>query len=588
MQEPLNGLKNLKGSRLDRDYVCAAPEWTAWLAETITRSVSYTLYLNRNGMIVEVTVGDESPPARILPRRHSNRLSGIRAVRLLPKLVEFPRGQDTALLFEYRLDLVVGIMPGPTVKLSQLVINDGRITQLHSNGILIDPSRLAELVLHDYIAPLEAELKAGGGRDIAATRPRAIVLGIKQPRKSGSDEGNDIEELKRLCETAGFEAASTITHVLKEPRPDYFIGRGKVAQIREQVVTQRLHGLILSEDVKYTQKRNLKKALGVPVMDRTDLILHIFARNAVTDEGRLQVKIAMINQHLRQMVKEEKFLDRPGAGIGSRGPGETAQELKRRLIYKKKEQLEARLAGIAERRKRGRLRRAASGLGRVALVGYTNAGKSSLLMALSGTEIKVADQLFTTLDTRTRRVKIGEKNQVLFSDTVGFIKNLPHHLINAFHSTLEEALDADLICVVLDTCDPNYSCHLNVIEETLTILNASQVPQLLVLNKIDKLNTTERANLNLELPAGVPVSAISGEGLELLKNLIVQKLTKDSIVTTLFIPYSRFGLLDRLHREGTIIHEEYLEQGVSLEARIPKHCLTKFADLEVHLNESAS
>ncbi|MBN2053270.1 GTPase HflX [bacterium] len=565
MQRATNHIDSLVGRMLPKDRVFDFAGWreTSGVARAMGQCIA--VYINRRGSIVAAVQGEGEPPGRILPHPGRYRLSGIRAVLFLPAREEFPRPRDVLFMLHHRLDLMVGIAPDTTITLVIPGTRNGDLFDGAEDIRTLTPDELRRLELAPLVAAVRTGLVVPSTIRIErGTRPRAMLVGISSPGRGEVIRGNSLTELKRLCETAGFEPAVTVRQNLRKPSAGFFIGKGKAEEIRRQVLDQDLDGVILSEDIKYTQKRNLKSLLGVPVMDRTDLILRIFSQHASTEEGRLQVRMAMINQHLRQMVKEQRFLDRPGAGIGTRGPGETSQEMKRRLIFKRKQELETRLAKLAIQRELRRKRRDAAGAQRVALVGYTNAGKSSLLNALSGAHIESADKLFTTLETRTRRVTIAPGVEILMSDTVGFIKDLPHHLIHAFHSTLEEALDADLLCVVADAADPHLPDHLNTIDHTLSLLDADHLPHIMLLNKLDLLDEERLEQLRLDFPGALFISTMDRRGLDSLGAELSDFFLHVQAPSELFIPYSSGRLLDDVHQHGRVLHQAFENLGVRI------------------------
>ncbi len=582
MQEKINFLNEIKGKRLSKEFIFSLEEWkrVSGYVEELRESVTY--YIDRHGFVVEMTKGDESPPERIFPRKKTWKLSGVRAVRFLPGKQDFPRGRERIMLHRYRLDMFIGIMPNSEAVMVLPEVEDGKLSAESEKVVHLDPGEFTSREFFPLADKIESALIPEKRRQTGKKqRQRALLAGVHLTSSEFEGSGAGLEELVLLCETAGFEAVELVQQKRSKPDPGFFIGRGKAHEMRNMILDKNLDGVILSEDIKYNQKRNLKQIVGVPVMDRTDLILHIFAQHAASEEGRLQVKIAMINQHLQQMIKDQKFLDRPGAGIGTRGPGETAQEMARRLIYKRKQDLEDKLARISAQRKVRRKRRKSMEVNRIALVGYTNAGKSTLLNYLSGAKVKTANQLFTTLETRTRKCILPNDFEVLFSDTVGFIRNLPHHLIEAFHSTLEEALDADLICMLLDSSDPAKDEHLKTINDTLVRLEADEIPRILVMNKIDRLTEQELEWMKVETRNAVFVSAVTGQGMDELADGIRDKLMSDKKKTQFFIPYAQAGIMERIHRNANIIERKFDEEGILITAVMSEKLIGKYEEFVV-------
>ena len=392
-----------------------------------------------------------------------------------------------------------------------------------------------------------------------APRDRAILVGLSSPRldkRENADE-ESLEELEALVETAGGVSVGVALQTLPAPNPRTFIGEGKVAEIRELVQAQEASMVIFDNDLSPSQMRVLTEELGVQVLDRSGLILDIFAQRAKTKEGRLQVELAQYQYLLPRLVGMWTHLERQaGKGpIGSKGPGETQLETDRRHIHRKIDKLKADLEEVRRVRATQRDRRQKNEIPVVAIVGYTNAGKSTLLNALTGAGIPANDRLFDTLDTTTRLLTVSDTLDIVISDTVGFIRKLPHQLIEAFKATLEELEYADMLLHVIDVSNPQWLEQAQIVDELIYELGAQQIPCLRVYNKSDLYFGDIR-------PGGencVSISAKTGEGLKDLLAMIDAVLDKGTRRVTLHLPYDKGGVLDMLYREAKVESVAYSE-----------------------------
>jgi len=393
-------------------------------------------------------------------------------------------------------------------------------------------------------------------------RDRAILVGLASPRlekKENADE-RSMEELEALVETAGGAAAGVALQTLSAPNPRTFIGEGKVAELRELVKSAEATMVIFDNDLSPSQMRVLTEELGVQVLDRSGLILDIFAQRAKTKEGRLQVELAQYQYLLPRLTGMWTHLERQagtsGKGpIGSKGPGETQLETDRRHIHRKIDKLKEELQDVRRVRATQRDRRQKNEIPVVAIVGYTNAGKSTLLNALTGSSIPANDRLFDTLDTTTRLLTVSDTLDVVISDTVGFIRKLPHQLVEAFKATLEELEYADLLLHVIDISNPEWPEQAQIVDALIEELGASSIPCLRVYNKSDLFFGDIR-------PHGedaVNISARTGEGLDALMAAIDRILDKGTRRVTLHLPYEKGGLVDMLYREAKVERVEYGE-----------------------------
>ncbi len=402
-------------------------------------------------------------------------------------------------------------------------------------------------------------------------KERAILAGLAAMSMDEHERSTDIslEELAALVETAGGETVATLLQNRPTPDPRSFLGDGKVQELKALIEANDCDLAVFDNELSPSQMRVLGEELGVKVLDRSGLILDIFAQRAQTREGQLQVELAQYKYLLPRLTGMWTHLVRQTASggsspIGTRGPGETQLETDRRHIRRKIQKLEEELAAVRKVRSTQRRRREKNAMPVVALVGYTNAGKSTLLNQLTGSDIPANDRLFDTLDTTTRRLRVDESTEVLLSDTVGFIRKLPTHLIEAFKATLEELRYADVLLHVIDIANPEWEEQARVVDELIRQLGAEGTPCLRVFNKCD-------AYFGI-LPHGedvVCISAKSGEGADVLVEKLSALLDRGKKHLTLEIPYASAGLLDSLNREAAVLNAEYTESGIRVETVIP-------------------
>lgn len=401
---------------------------------------------------------------------------------------------------------------------------------------------------------------------------RAVLCGLNSPALSREETATEesLEELEALLETAGGVAVGTVLQNKLTPDPRSFLGEGKVAEVRELVEGAGADLVIFDNDLTPSQQRVLTEELGVQVLDRSGLILDIFAQRARTSEGRLQVELAQYKYLLPRLTSMWKHLERQEGAIGTRGPGETQLETDRRLIRKKITKLESELKEVRRVRATQRQRREKNEVPVIAIVGYTNAGKSTLLNHLTGSDIPANNRLFDTLDTTTRSLVLSDTCTALISDTVGFIAKLPHQLVEAFKATLEELEYADLLLHVIDVSDPLWKEQAEVVERLITELGAWETPRLEVFNKTDLVPGDI-------LPHGediVSISAKTGAGIQDLLGKLRERLDTGRVRVTLAIPYDQGGLVDYLHREARVEKVEYGE-AITVECVCPPKVLGK-------------
>jgi GTP-binding protein HflX len=409
---------------------------------------------------------------------------------------------------------------------------------------------------------------------------RVILVGVAV---GGSIEATErsLEELRRLTETAGAEVVDATLQRRTRPDAGTFVGKGKVHEVAEMVKAQGADTVIMDDELSPGQLRRLEEMVDAKVIDRTALILDIFAQHATSREGKAQVELAQLNYLLPRLRGWGESLNRMGGGIGTRrGPGETKMEVDRRRIRRRITRLRRDLEELAKTRDVKRRGRDQAGLPGVALAGYTNAGKSTLLNRLSGAGVLVEDKLFSTLDPTTRRLDLPSGRSVTLTDTVGFIAKLPHDLVEAFKSTLEEVALADLVVHLVDAAQQDPMAQVEAVHKVLTEVGAGGVPELLVLNKADLVDDLSRARLVRQFP-GVPlVSAATGEGIDELLVEVAARLPHPDVYLTAVLPFQRGDLLDRAYREGEVLEVEHLPEGTRLIVRAPAalaHALEQFA-----------
>ena len=419
---------------------------------------------------------------------------------------------------------------------------------------------------------------------------RGFLVGLELKREKSVWRPEDsLEELAQLARTAGIEVVGSTIQRLDRPRPATLIGKGKVQELKALRGDLKPDLIIFDEELSPRQQRNLEEELDLKIVDRTALILDIFAKHARTHEGRLQVELAQYEYRLPRLTRLWTHLARqvggaaarggPG-GVGVRGPGETQLETDRREIGRRITHLREQLEEVRTHRRLYRRRRRRAAIPVVAIVGYTNAGKSTLLNALAGSDILVEDKLFATLDPTTRRVPLPNGRVALFTDTVGFIQKLPTQLVAAFQATLEEITEADLLLHIVDITHPHVREQSLAVEETLRQIGADDRPLVTALNKIDLLPSSENSPFLAEIahryPNCVPISALEGTGLDLLLRRVEEALEQELIPVRVLLPHGENNLLGLFHQRGFVKLESYTEQGIIIEGKLPQELEARF------------
>ena len=400
---------------------------------------------------------------------------------------------------------------------------------------------------------------------------KVVLLGVDL----GDDTKESMKELAELVDTAGATVLDSIIQSRERMHPGTYIGKGKIEEVKDRAVELGATGVVCDDELTPAQLRNLEDLLDTKVMDRTMVILDIFAKRATTSEGKIQVELAQLKFSSARLVGLRSSLSRLGGGIGTRGPGEKKLEMDRRLIHERISQLKAELKKVENHRDLIRKSRDENLAFNVAIVGYTNAGKSTLLNKLTDANILAEDKLFATLDPTTRKLKLGSGQEILVTDTVGFIRKLPHHLIEAFKSTLEEAKYANLLIHMVDASNEEASSQMLVVYDTLKSLDVVDKDIITVFNKTDLMEE------NMELPRDfhadkvLKMSAKTGEGIEDLKKTIEDILQKQRVYLEHVFPYKDAGKIAIVRKFGEILSEEYIDEGISIKAYIPAEIFGK-------------
>ncbi len=558
----------LRSRAFSPEAVCD-PELAARLAQLahVARREVGTL-VSRHGTCTHVLLGRNWPGLEAtLQRRRDGRPCGLRLVLVYDQPEAYPTEADLDLLEAARLDFLVtlGHRRG---QVTEAWVASGGGSSCHLEG----PFQVESLGHLRAAERIRAAEEAWRGAPAGSGKPeRAVLVGLVIPGRDGWSSPDTLEELRRLAETAGAEVVDVLTQERRSPDPATLIGRGKVQELRGLVEREAADLVVFDEELTPAQQRNLEQELGVKVLDRTALVLDIFARRARTREGRLQVELAQMTYLLPRLVGRGMQMSQLGGGIGTRGPGETQLETDRRRVRRRIDELQARIEEVARTRRTQRRARQQAQVPVVALVGYTNAGKSTLLNALSGAQVFVEDKLFATLDPTARRTRLPDGRPVVLVDTVGFLQKLPTQLVAAFRATLEEVTEADALVHVLDVSHPAWERQQEAVEELLEELGADGKPTVLALNKTDRVPARQVEELAART-GGVPISALRRTGLEELLRRVAQVLPAWPR-TRLRIPYTQVGILAELRRRGRVLWEEYLPDAVHVEVELPQAVL---------------
>lgn len=564
----LEQIRDLYQLRMEADTFASFALLSAMAGFTGQIGREMSVYLARDGRVVDISIGDSGkvsmPNVRLV--RNEDRLCGVRCIHTHPNGDGRLSSVDAGTLRSMRLDAMAALGVGP----------EGQPTSFYA-GYLgdMDEAGTRQVLLYGPLRPYKLPQKAlmreiyladdrfkSSTKAVEEARPeRAILVGLE------SDAPYDtLAELGELAATAGALVVGRATQRKRDIDNATYIGSGKAEELSLTASALEADLLIFDDELSPVQTRNLETITGVRVIDRTALILDIFARHAQSREGKLQVELAQLKYELPRIFGQGKDLSRQGSGTIARGPGETKLESDKRRIRRRIYELGEELKTVEKQRGLRRERRQKEAVARIALVGYTNAGKSTLLNALTGAGVLAEDKLFATLDPVVRQVALPNGSQALLSDTVGFINKLPHELVTAFHSTLEEVRQADLILHVVDVSASYYPSQMQVVEEVLASLGAGDIPCIRVYNKADQAQGP--------LPQdGVVISALQGTGLEALLQAVEQALHARFQEISLVIPYDKYEAMALLKREGRILEETHEGAGTLVRAQVEESLL---------------
>ena len=554
-----DGVREAMLARLDALYSCELEEdeflpreMMKLLAEcscALNREIA--VYITRDGEIVNVAIGTDCDVELIdyRLRRNANRLSCVRCVHTHPDGDGRLSDVDLSALKIFRYDAMtaVGVKDGEPVSVQTAFLTEG------AEVLLTPPVRWYRLPEKEWLEQiLESDRVVGRetAEQVENSRERAVLMGIES-RES-------LEELARLAETAGAEVVGSFLQKRDKSDGALFIGTGRAEELARDCQALEADVCIFDEELTGVQVRNLEEILRVKVIDRTALILDIFAQRASSAEGKLQVELAQLQYRSARLIGQGVALSRLAGGIGTRGPGESRLEMNRRRIRERMTELRRRLDELEKQRNLRRRNREKNETPVVALVGYTNAGKSTLLNALTGSDVYAQDQLFATLDAVSRRMETPEHTEYLLTDTVGFIRKLPHTLVSAFRSTLEEAALADVLVIVNDGANPDMVKQHDTVEEVLAELGATEQKRIEVINKCDA------GDPDPVFPGAVLVSAKTGEGLDELRAKIAESLQATHRPVTFSVPFTNYGILSEIRPLGRVISEEHTDTGTEI------------------------
>lgn len=548
------------------------------ITEYINREIS--VYITRSGQIIEIAVGDNATVE--LPsfsgRRGAGRLSGIRCIHTHPGGNPYLSGVDISALKNNKYDTMVAIgVVSPDFTKSELTF--GLITGIDSNenytAECYGPYSIEDAENINFVntvSTIERILdKQTGTASLQVMSERAILIGMEWGRNDSLWTVDDsLEELKQLADTAGATVIKKFIQKRPKPDPAFFIGRGKVQELALYAQQENIDLCIFDDELSPAQQRNIESVMGIRILDRTALILDIFAQRARTNEGKLQVELAQLQYMLPRIMGKGLMLSRLGGGIGTRGPGETKLEVDRRRIRDRIAFIKDQIEKVKAVRSLHRSKRKKNNVFEVSLVGYTNAGKSTLLNTLTNSDIYAKDQLFATLDPTTRQLTLPNKQEIIITDTVGFIQRLPHQLIAAFRSTLEVVTEADLLVHVIDVSHELYKEQAAAVHEVLKEIGAETKPVITVYNKIDKLPPDSKLADRLALEEDtVCISAAKKLNLETLQQMIESHLKSKAVEVTLCIPYAETAKAAQLHETANVLEQEYTENGAVMKVILP-------------------
>lgn len=588
VQGNIEGLSKALIEELESIYVMEVPKdvfCTPELVDILCRITAninreISIYIDRKGDILDVSVGNVGqvslPYMRM--RRSETRLNGIRCIHTHPGSSGRLSRVDLNSLMNMRMDAMaaIGVQNGRYNQGYAAFINPpGSHEEITIEGPL-SIEEFCSSTLMDHIYQRDKEIQHQKVVEVIEDeQERAILVGLD----SDGEGAASINELEQLANTAGAVVVGKVIQSRRVPDSSTYIGKGKAEELALLCRANNANLVIFDDELTASQIRNLENIIGLRIIDRTALILDIFARRAISREGKLQVELAQLRYRLPRLTGMGIALSRLGGGIGTRGPGEKKLETDRRHIYRRIREIEKDLEKVKDRRQALRERRQKNRIPVVALVGYTNAGKSSLMNALIGSSVLVENKLFATLDPVSRSIELPNGQQALLVDTVGFINKLPHDLVEAFKSTLEEATYADLLLHVVDSASPNLMDQITVVEELLDSLGCNQ-PIITVYNKMDLLDEKQQLILPVKKPV-VYVSATNKVNLDKLVEAITENLPIKRRRVELLIPYTEGQALSQIHDQGQVIKEEYREDGIFIFAELDPITYGKFESYKI-------
>lgn len=574
--KPNGNLTGIKSAMLDRlkslyDFKQGLDEFASFelLSELcacsgeINREIS--VYISRDGSIVDVSVGDSAkvsmPSMRLV--RNEDRLCGVRCIHTHPSGDGRLSGVDLGTLRSMKLDCMaaVGVSDGKPTQLYAAYLGDFDEDTGSRAALVYGPMRPYKLPQKALIAEIfnsDDRFRSTTKEVEAVEQERAVLVGMD------NDEGYDtLEELNELAKTAGALVVGKVRVRRRTIDNATYVGSGKANELSLMGSELEADLFIFDDELSAIQLRTLEETLGARVIDRTTLILDIFAARATSREGKLQVELAQMRYRLPRLIGQGQVLSRLGGGIGTRGPGEKKLEIDRRRIRRRVFELETELSEIEKQRGLRRESRKANRVPLVALVGYTNAGKSTILNALTDSNVLAEDKLFATLDPVVRKITLSGGTEALLSDTVGFINKLPHDLVEAFKSTLEEVSNSDLILQVVDISCPYHEKQMRVVDVVLESLHAADIPRIIVFNKADAIPSCD---LPAESESRLNVSALRGTGIEKLLSAVELKLNSARTEVDILVPYSKYEAVSMIRDRGMLLSEEHTETGTHIRA----------------------
>lgn len=556
------------------------------ITDILDREVA--VYMNRQGRIVQVSLGDADTvdlPEVQRQARSEHGLSGIRCVHTHPSGDVRLSEPDLSSLRRLRFDCMAAIGRKDDKVIGSMGFFTGDLQEDGTPVLSIygpaAEKTLDQINLNMLIRVVNKKLNALTTKSTADDEERAILAGVERTSHTLWSIEESMAELERLADTAGAVIVGRFTQRKEKPDAALFLGKGKVSEIAMEIQNTDATLLILDDELTPSQQHNLEQILGIKVIDRTALILDIFAQRARSREGKLQVELAQLKYNLPRLGGQGLVLSRLGGGIGTRGPGETKLEVDRRRIYTKIHDIERQIEGLRKNRGLHRTRRKESRIPLVALVGYTNAGKSTLLNKLTDSEVFAEDKLFATLDPTTRHLVLPEKQEILLTDTVGFIQKLPHTLVTAFWATLEEVQEADLLLHVVDCSNENYEQQIEAVIEVLKELKAEDKPTLFVFNKADRIASPHLREQMMHDREAIYISAATGENLDELQQRIEGFFQESQVSLTLLVPFSDGGIITQLHALNAVRETDYVAEGTKLIVSLPLSEKDRFISYEI-------